>query len=278
MHALSVKDFTKKYSKTLAVDSISFETDKGEIVGFVGKNGAGKTTTIRAILNMIFPTSGSITVNGLDASKDSKKIKRFLGYMPSDSEFYDNIKVKDLFSFCARFSGEGIEKAHELAEYFELDTGKRIRELSLGNRKKVSIITALLKKSEIIILDEPTSGLDPLMQERFFELILKLKKEGAAIFLSSHNLSEIEKYCDRVIIIKDGKIVETLDMKKVSENIGQHVFCKTKDGKVADFDYNGDMNTLISQLAALDIEKLEIRPKTIEEEFIKYYRDGEENE
>ena len=142
----------------------------------------------------------------------------------------------------------------------------------------MSIITALLKKSEIIILDEPTSGLDPLMQERFFELILKLKKKGTAIFLSSHNLSEIEKYCDRVIIIKDGKIVETLDMKKVSENIGQHVFCKTKDGKTADFDYNGDMNTLIAQFAALDIEKLEIRPKTIEEEFIKYYRDGEDNE
>ncbi len=278
MSILCVKDFTKRYSKTLAVNSISFEVKKGEIVGFVGKNGAGKSTTIRAITNMIFPTGGEITVNGLDAQADAKKIKEFLSYMPSDSEFYDGVKVKDLFKFAAGFSQNGIEKANELSLYFELDTERKVRELSLGNKKKVSIICALIKKSDIIILDEPTSGLDPLMQEKFFEIILKRRDEGATVFLSSHNLSEIEKYCDRVIIIKDGKIVKTLDMKSVAKELGQHVYCLTKDGKEADFDYNGDINELIAQLASLDIEKLEIRPKTIEEEFIQYYKDGAENE
>ena len=227
---------------------------------------------------MIFPTGGEITVNGLDAQADAKKIKEFLSYMPSDSEFYDGVKVKDLFKFAAGFSQNGIEKANELSLYFELDTERKVRELSLGNKKKVSIICALIKKSDIIILDEPTSGLDPLMQEKFFEIILKRRDEGATVFLSSHNLSEIEKYCDRVIIIKDGKIVKTLDMKSVAKELGQHVYCLTKDGKEADFDYNGDINELIAQLASLDIEKLEIRPKTIEEEFIQYYKVGAENE
>jgi len=259
-----------------AVSDVSFTVGDGEIVGFVGKNGAGKSTTIRAIVNMIFPTKGKITVNGLDAVQNAKEIKGFLGYMSSDCALYDNVTVLELFKFCVEFSDVKIEKAEELAKYFELNLDKKISELSLGNRKKVSIIQSLLKDSDVLILDEPTNGLDPLMQSKFFELIVKKKEEGTAVFLSSHNLSEIEKYCDKVIIIKDGKIVDRIDMKSVTIKHKQVVNYKTFDGEQKVFDFDGDINELVAELSKIKLNSLEIKTKTVEEEFIKYYEGGEQ--
>lgn len=278
MAVIELEHFSKTYGKFLAIDDISMSIEKGEIVGFVGKNGAGKSTTIRSMVNMIFPTSGKITINGMDSVKDAKKLKHILSYMPSDSAYYENVTSEELFKLCLKFSSEGIDRAHELAAFFELDTKKKISELSLGNRKKVSIIQALLKNAEIIILDEPTSGLDPLMQSKFFEHILKEKEKGATIFLSSHNLSEIEKYCDKVIIIKDGKIVDFLDMRNVKIKHKQTVSYTTKDGVSKTFEFSGDINILVDELSALDIESLEIKTNTVEEEFIKYYKEDGANE
>lgn len=278
MAVIELEHYSKSYGKFLAVDDISMSIEKGEIVGFVGKNGAGKSTTIRSMVNMIFPTSGKITINGMDSVKDAKKLKHILSYMPSDSAYYENVTSEELFKLCLKFSSEGIDRAHELAAFFELDTKKKISELSLGNRKKVSIIQALLKNAEIVILDEPTSGLDPLMQSKFFEHILKEKEKGATIFLSSHNLSEIEKYCDKVIIIKDGKIVDFLDMRNVKIKHKQTVLYTTKDGVSKTFEFSGDINNLIDELSAMDIESLEIKTNTVEEEFIKYYKEDGANE
>jgi len=278
MAVIELEHFSKAYGKFLAVDDIGMSIEKGEIVGFVGKNGAGKSTTIRSMVNMIFPTSGKITIDGMDSVKDAKKIKNKLSYMPSDSAYYENVTSEELFKLCLKFSNEGIDRAHDLAAFFELDTKKKISELSLGNRKKVSIIQALLKSADIIIMDEPTSGLDPLMQSKFFDLILKEKEKGATVFLSSHNLSEIEKYCDKVIIIKDGKIVDYFDMRNVKIKHKQTVSYTTKDGISSSYEFSGDINSLISELSALDIESLEIKTNTVEEEFIKYYKEDGTNE
>jgi ABC-2 type transport system ATP-binding protein len=195
--------------------------------------------------------------------------------MSGDCAFYEKVTGMEIFKLCLKFSSENIDRVMELAEYFELDLHKRISQLSLGNRKKVSIIQAMLKNSEILLLDEPTSGLDPLMQMKFFELLRQQKEKAVTIFLSSHNLSEIEKYCDKVIIIKDGKIVDSLDMHTVKVKHKQMVSYTTKDNMVKTFEFDGDVNDLIAHLAKLDIETIEIKSKTVEDEFIKYYKEAE---
>lgn len=277
MSILKIENLTKKYDDVLAVDNISFICEKGEIVGFVGKNGAGKSTTIRCIMNFIAPTSGQCKVNEYDSKKDAKKIREISSYMPSDSMFHSGVTAKDVFSLCLKFSSKSMEDVENLAKYFELDINKKINELSLGNRKKVSIIQALIKESELFILDEPTSGLDPLMQERFFELLLQEKRKGKTVFLSSHNLSEIEKYCDRVIIIKDGKIIDEIDMKNAEFSKTQIVTYTLKNGENISFETDESANDIICRLSKLDLKSVEIRSKTVEEEFIKYYKEDETN-
>ncbi len=276
---ISVNGLYHSYTKNenYAISNVSFEVGQGEIVGFVGKNGAGKSTTIRAMVNMIFPTKGKISIGGLDATTHAKHIKEFLGYMSSDCALYDNVSSRELFRLCVGFSDVPIEKAFELAKYFELNLDKKISQLSLGNRKKVSIIQSLLKDSKVLILDEPTNGLDPLMQSKFFDLILKKKGEGAAVFLSSHNLSEIEKYCDKVIIIKDGVIVERIDMKNAKIKHKQIVSYTTVDGVEEKYDFDGDINELVLKLTKIKLQSLEIKTKTVEDEFIKYYEEESEN-
>jgi len=275
---IKVEGFTKKYGNFVAVDNISFEVKENEIVGFVGQNGAGKTTTIRTIMNMLFPTFGKITINGLDSVTDTKKIKEITSYMPSDIIFYENIKASDLFKFCLKFSRKAYSEVESLAKYFELDLNKKIYELSTGNKKKVSIIEALIKDNEVIILDEPTNGLDPLMQKKFFDLILKEKAKGATIFLSSHNLSEIEKYCDRVLIIKSGKIVETVDLRKKNKKVKYIISYEDGKKNKVKYEYEGDLSKLIKDLSNIKLKDLEIRKKTIEEEFISYYESSDINE
>ncbi|MPM73848.1 Vitamin B12 import ATP-binding protein BtuD [bioreactor metagenome] len=278
MSVISIKNFSKKYGDFLAVDNISLTVNKGEIIGFVGKNGAGKSTTIRSMVNMIFPTKGEILINDLDSVKDSKKIKKQLSYVPSESSFYDNMKVEELLDFCLKFCHADKERISALANYFELDLKKKISELSLGNAKKVSIVQAFLKESDVIVLDEPTSGLDPLMQNKFFDLLLKEKEKGVTIFLSSHNLSEIEKYCDKVIIIKDGKIVDMLEMKNVKLKHKQTVSYVLKNNEQKSFDFDGDINELLKELSKLDLISLEVKNKTVEDEFIDYYKEDDHHD
>ena len=273
MNAVEVKGFSKNYGSIKAVKNISFTIEEGEIVGFVGKNGAGKTTTLRTITNMIFPTSGEINVYGMDCVKQSKEIKKILSYMPGDASFYEQFTARDIFNVCLKFSSKSFERAQELSEYFELDMDKKISGLSLGNRKKVSIIQAFLKDAKVYILDEPTNGLDPLMQEKFFALVKEKKEKGCAVFLSSHNMSEVEKYCDRVIIIKDGEIIDTVSPETERKNRPLYVAYKTVDGSEMIFDFKGDVNELIDRLHKEKLTVVEIRPKTVEEEFIKYYND-----
>lgn len=273
MSVIKVKNLTKKYGDFTAVDNISFEVKKGEIVGFVGKNGAGKSTTIRTMMNFIAPTQGACELCNQDSVTSSKSIRHSVGYMPSDAMFYEGVTGKEVFKLCTKIGKVPFEKIEELCKFLELDMSKKVSELSLGNRKKVSIIQAVLKDTELLILDEPTSGLDPLMQERFFELLLERQKQGGTIFLSSHNLTEIEKYCDRVLIIKDGRIIDEIDMKNSEIRKGQVVSYETTSGEVVEYEFSGNPNELIQQLASVDLAHIEIRKKSVEDEFIKYYQE-----
>ena len=272
MNVIEIKDFSKSYGKFNAVKGIDLTVEKGLIVGFVGKNGAGKSTTIRTMLNMLSATEGTINILGLDSRKDSKKIKSMMSYVPSESAFYDNITCEKLLLFALSFTKTSAEEMRNLAQYFELDLSKKVNELSLGNKKKLSLIQGFIKDAELIVLDEPTNGLDPLMQDKFFKLILEEKQKGKTIFLSSHNLAEVEKYCDKVAIINDGNIVDFLDMKDVKIKHKQVVSYTTKEGKSEHYEINEDINELISKLAKLDVESLEIKTKTVEDEFISYYK------
>ncbi len=275
MSAIKIENFTKKYGDFTAVKELNLEIPTGTIVGFVGKNGAGKSTTLRSLLDMIHPTTGKMTILGLDSQTDTKEIKRKVSYVPSESAFYENVTVLQLLKFAIQFMESDVSRIEELAEYFELDLSKKIMELSLGNRKKVSLIQGFLKNSELIILDEPTSGLDPLMQNKFFEFLLREKKDGKTIFLSSHNLSEVERYCDKVAIIKDGELVDYFDMKDVKIKQRQVVTYQEKSGSEESFEVDGDINEVVARLHKMDLVSLEIRTKTVEDEFIEYYKEEE---
>lgn len=272
---IEVVNFKKNYGKSKAIKDISFHVKKGLITGFVGKNGAGKSTTIHALLNLIKPTSGKLTIDGLDSIKDSRKIKEIISYIPSDIVYYKNIEIIDLFKFACKIQETNFEEALDLAKYFELDVKKKFNELSLGNKKKVSLVLSLMKEAKLYIFDEPTSGLDPLVQEKFFQKILEKKQKGATIFLSSHNLGEIEKYSDQVIIIKGGKIVDVINLKEEAKFEKLEVRYTLKEGKQVKEIFSGDINNLIDKLHQKDLISLEIKKASMEERFLKYYEVSE---
>lgn len=184
----------------------------------MGPNGAGKSTTIRILLNFIFPTSGTASICGKDVVTESKAIKKFTGYVPSDVRYYRNLTIKKLIEISNGFHGAGFDQeTKRLCELFEVDLTKRFGELSTGNKKKAAIVCALAVKPKVLILDEPTSGLDPMMQKRLFRELTSQAEKGTAILLSSHNPSEVQEYCDRVVFIKQGEIVTTADLGLLSQ-------------------------------------------------------------
>lgn len=275
MKVIKIENFTKKYGNFEAVKKLNLNIYKGQIVGFVGKNGAGKSTTLRCIVDMIHQTEGKIEIFGLDNIKDSKKIKERTSYIPSEMALYENITVDKLIRFTLKFTKSTEEEMQELLKYFELDSSKKVNELSLGNKKKVAIVQGLLRKPELIILDEPTSGLDPLIQKKFFELLLKEKEKGTTIFLSSHNLVEIEKYCDKVAIIKEGILEDYLDIKDIKINKKQTVTYKEIGKEIKTYLVEEDINELVLKLSKLKLEMLEIKANTVEDEFVEYYKEEE---
>lgn len=273
MNTIVIKSMTKYYGKNKGIENVNLEVKEGEIFGFVGKNGAGKTTTIRSLLNMITPNSGQASICGLDCLRQTKEIKKITAYLPGEVEYYQGMKVIDLLNYALSFCEEkDYAYVNKLCEYFELDKNRKINELSLGNRKKIGVIQALLKKPKVIILDEPTSGLDPLMQAKVFDVLIKEKKKGVTIFLSSHNLQEIEKYCDRVAIIKDGEIVEVIEMNGKAREKKLLVRYVTSDNIEQKYVYTGNINDLIAELNKMDLTSLEIKYQSIEEEFQKFYK------
>jgi ABC-2 type transport system ATP-binding protein len=291
--AIEIQDLTKHYGKARGIEHVSLEIGDGEIFGFIGPNGAGKSTTIRILLNLIFPTSGSAKIMGMDVIRETKKIKRQVGYIPSDAGFYASMKVHEFLAYCMRFytkqaDGQRIE---ELSALFELDMDRKIEELSMGNRRKVAIVQSLLHSPKLLILDEPTTGLDPLMQSKFFDLLRAENRKGMTIFFSSHVLSEVQILCKRVAIIREGKIVQTEDietlrkkqLKKVtidsSERMSEEDFrIQGIESRIAGpgsrltLLYSGDINALTGLLAGKKIDNLTIEEPSLEEIFMHYYK------
>ena len=210
-----IMDLKKYYGKQLGVENVSFNIKEGEIIGFIGPNGAGKTTTIKSIVGLLKPTRGSIAMFNEDAVKSGEKVRHELGYSGSEASFFPNLTVLENLKFVADTKGVSYDKINTLATKLELNLTRKAKELSLGNKKKMMIVMALLSSPKLIILDEPTVGLDPLIKQAFFEIIEEEKRRGAAILISSHQLTDIQRLCDRVAIIKNGKIIAIEEMSEL---------------------------------------------------------------
>ena len=206
-NVIEIRHLTKNYGKSRGVIDVSLNVKQGDIFGFLGPNGAGKSTTIRSMLGFLKINEGSINILGMDSVRDHEKILREVGYMPSEAWFYDSMKVKDVIKYAADVRGlDCSNEAGMLCERLKVDTNKKIKQLSLGNRKKVSIVCAMQHKPKLFIFDEPTGGLDPLMQKKFFELINEYVDKGATCLLSTHVLSEVDKYCKSAAIMREGRL------------------------------------------------------------------------
>ena len=289
MDAIKLSNLTKYYGKSRGIVDVSFTVKKGECFGFIGPNGAGKSTTIRTLLGYIAPTSGEASILGLDIVKDKNKILSQVGYLPSEAVFYSGMKVKDILKLSADLRKQDCaEEAKRLCERLQLDTTRKVEELSFGNRKKVAIVTALQHNPNVLILDEPTSGLDPLMQKEFFDIVRERNAQGTTVFLSSHILSEIQRNCTRAAIIREGRIIACDSVEALSRtnakriSIHGDVQLSNLEGirdlkstkKSSSFLYSGDLNALLQTLAAGTISDISIGEPDLEEIFLHYYENG----
>ncbi len=204
---VEIENLTKSYGKNRGVTDVSLEIKEGDIFGFLGPNGAGKSTTIRSMLGLLKINSGNIMIMGLDSIKDHEEILKNVGYMPSEAWFYDSMKVKDVIKYAADVRGIDCSlEAEKLCERLKVDRNKKIKQLSYGNRKKVSIVCAMQHRPKLFIFDEPTGGLDPLMQKTFFDLVNEYVENGATCLLSTHVLTEVNKYCRHAAIMREGRL------------------------------------------------------------------------
>ena len=271
--AISIQNLTKYYGKHKAVDGLSLNVERGDIFGFLGPNGAGKSTTIRSLLGLIAFQEGEAEILGMDVKTHHREILSKIGYMPSEAMFYPSMKVKEVIRFAADMRKlDCTAEAQMLCERLQVDQNKRIEELSLGNRKKVSIVCAMQHKPELFIFDEPTSGLDPLMQAEFFKLIMEYNKQGTTCFLSSHVLSEIKKYCKHAAIIREGKLICTDTVENLTRTNTKRIRM-IRDGKEEDFVFKGDLNQLFAGFAGHNIEDIVIEEPELDEIFMHYYEE-----
>ncbi len=290
MDAIKTSSLTKYYGKALGITDMNLTVKQGDFFGFIGPNGAGKSTTIRTLLGLISPTGGSAQILGTDITGQKEELLSRVGYMPSEASFYRNMRVRDIIKFSAGLRRKDCRKeAERLCGRLELDTGKRIRELSLGNRKKVSIVCALQHKPELYILDEPTSGLDPLMQREFYTILKERNLDGATIFVSSHILSEIQHYCKHAAVIRKGRLLAS----DSTENLGHtdtkrvrlrgvcmppklpHIKDIRTDEDSVSFLYGGNPNELLKALSSLKLTDIAILEPDLEEIFMHYYTEEE---
>jgi ABC-2 type transport system ATP-binding protein len=291
-HIIDIYNLSKYYGKSRGVERVDLQVEPGEIFGFIGPNGSGKSTTIRILLNLIFPTSGTAKIMGLDVTTRHKQIMRHIGYVPSEANAYRNLSVMEFLKYCYRFYQKKPDEKRisELSLRFELDLQRKISDLSMGNRKKVSIIQSLLHKPDLLILDEPTTGLDPLMQARFFNLLREENANGMTVFFSSHILNEVQLLCNRVAIIKDGNIVRVEEISTLRKK--QLKMITVQPDHLADqirllsgfereiqtagnrfsFMFSGNVNTFVKFLYEREVSDLIIEEPSLEEIFMHYYR------
>ncbi|PVV83713.1 ABC transporter ATP-binding protein [Dehalogenimonas alkenigignens] len=286
---IQIDHLTKMYGKNRGITDVSFNVQEGEIYGFIGPNGAGKTTTLRLLVGLIFPTGGSARIFGKDVVRQGDVIRADIGYLPSEVFYYENMKVIDLLRYSASFyRKDSSQRMRELAERLELDTSRKIDELSYGNKKKVGIVQGLLHSPKLIILDEPTSGLDPLMQREFFDIIREENQRGATVLFSSHILSEVQRLCHRVAIIKEGSIIRIDEVAAINRQAYKQFRITStdlnvddlpaaevsdihQDGSELSFLFRGDIDTVLKLIARHHVTDIQILEPTLEEIFMHYY-------
>jgi ABC-2 type transport system ATP-binding protein len=289
MLAVQTSKLCKYYGEELGIKNVSLEIKSGEIFGFIGPNGAGKSTTIRTLLGLLIPTSGSVHVFGQDMNLFGHEIRKNIGYLPSEVNYYDEMSSRELLEYHCRFYGiYDYSEIKRLADLFELDLDKQITDLSFGNKKKCGIIQSIIHKPKLLIMDEPTSGLDPLMQNVFFEVLEEENRNGTTIFFSSHILSEVQNICHRAAIIKNGEITATENiqsllkkqMKKVTlvfskkpEQLDfpkgiQHEYW---NGDKLTFEYVGTIDKLIQWMSNLELRDIVLEEPDLESIFMNYY-------
>lgn len=291
MNVIETKRLTKSYGKARGITEFDLTVKEGEFFGFIGPNGSGKSTTIRTLLGLIHPTSGSASVFGKDIVKEHREILTDIGYLPSEAVFYTGMRVKDVLKLSANLHKKDCSKeAEQLCQRFQLDSSRKVEELSFGNRKKVGIVCALQHEPRLLILDEPTSGLDPLMQREFFAVLQERNLAGTTIFLSSHILSEIQHNCTRAAIIREGRLIACDSVENLSKTNAKRVTIhgdfkpdglngvrdlQCLDG-IVNFLFSGDINLLLTKLSETPISDISIAEPDLEEIFMHYYTDGGE--
>ena len=286
---LEISHLKKYYGKIRGVEDVSIKLHSGETYGFIGPNGAGKSTTIRTLMNLINKTSGTIRINGKEYDKNDVDLKKIIGYLPSEIYLYDDLTVKQMLDFHESFYKKDISKRRkELVKLLKLDESKKIEDLSLGNTKKLGIVLALMHEPKILILDEPTSGLDPIMQNVFYDLLIEEKKKGTTILYSTHILSEVSKICDRIGIIKDGKIIKEDAVENVEKNSITYLTIESEDiekikkeldikiisehNNVVKFMNDLKPNEIMKKISKYKIDKLLIEEVSIEDLFMECYK------
>ncbi|EAE5672168.1 ABC transporter ATP-binding protein [Listeria monocytogenes] len=293
MEAIKVESLTKNYHKKRAIENVDLSVNEGELYGFIGPNGAGKSTTIKVLLNFIYATSGGATILGKDVVKDSAEIKKMVGYVPSEVRYYPQMTANDIIHYAAKFHHieNATQKMNKYYEMFSIDPKKRFGEMSLGNKKKVAIVAGLITEPQLFILDEPTNGLDPLMQHYLFKEMTERNKEGMTIFLSSHNLREVQEYCTRAAFIRNGNIIAVEDISNQQmtgkvialkgtnlpleklTNAGARIIEK-ETGK-ARLIFDDDIKTILPLLQEKEITDLTITNQELEDKFMTLYEGGE---
>lgn len=296
--AIQTSGLSKYYGDAPGIIDLDLEVHEGEVFGFLGPNGAGKSTTIRVLMNFLFPSSGGGSVLGNDIVKGSMEIRRRTGYLPGDLAMYETMTARELLIYFANLRGVKTTSAVEqLADRFELDLDRKIKDYSSGNRQKVGLVSAFMHEPELLILDEPTSGLDPLMQQRFQELIAEVRDEGRTVFLSSHILPEVERIADRVGIVRQWRLiaVDTVESFKTKAHgsvtiqfasqidtaafteLANVVSAESRNqGAVLDLTVRGDMDSVVKTAAAFDVVSISSRSGELEEVFLSYYSGTED--
>lgn len=295
MKAITTNGLTKYYGRARGIIDVNLSVDEGDFFGFIGPNGAGKSTTIRTLLGLIAPSGGMAEIFGKDITAGKTEILAGIGYLPSETAFYSGMRVRDVIRLSADLHKKDCgREAEELCGRFKLDTSRRIDELSLGNRKKVGIVCAMQHRPRLYIMDEPTSGLDPLMQREFYALLKERNAEGATVFLSSHVLSEVQRYCKHAAVIREGRLLVTDSVERLGHTGAKRVTVRgidslpplpavrdeqNSDGSIS-FLYGGRADELLRTLAPLPVADITIAEPDLEEIFLHFYEkgaDGEEN-
>ena len=289
MNVIEASDLCKNYVNDVGIKNINLEIKKGEGFGFIGPNGAGKSTFIRTLLGLLHPSSGTAKVLGHNIKNKSEEIRKKLGYLPSEVNYYDGMSSRELLEYHAGFY-ENVDttKIKTLSEIFELDLDRKIEELSFGNKKKCAIIQSVIHEPDLLILDEPTSGLDPLMQNRFFELLEEENKKGTSIFFSSHILAEVQRLCNRAAIIRKGEISAVEDIQSLLEKQmkkARFVFKEKQELRFISgvqnptwtnnkltFDYIGPVKELIQWMNQLNLQDAVLEEPDLETIFMNYYQ------